>query len=102
MVGHPPLLRHIPWKFLSPATIASLCEDPALFHPTELLWLAAADRLLPLPPPPAPEIDSLIVSEFPALFEEFRAKRFKLLWRAAATVSAPRNSTAAATAARTL
>jgi hypothetical protein len=33
------------------------------------------------PPPPAPEIDSLIVSEYPPLFEEFRAKRFNLLWR---------------------
>jgi hypothetical protein len=34
-----------------------------------------------LHPPPAPEIDSLIVSEFPPLFEEFRMKCFNLLWR---------------------
>jgi hypothetical protein len=78
---HPSLLRHIRWEFVSTAAIASPYEDPALFHPTESLWLAVADRLLPPPPPPAPEIDSLIVSEFPLLFEEFRAKRFKLLWR---------------------
>jgi hypothetical protein len=52
-----------------------------LFHPTESLWLAAADRLSHPPPPPAPEIDSLIVSEFPPLFEDFRAKCFNLLWR---------------------
>jgi hypothetical protein len=41
---HPPLLRHIRWEFMSAAAIASLCEDPALFHPTESLWLAVADR----------------------------------------------------------
>jgi hypothetical protein len=33
------------------------------------------------PPPPAPEIDSLIVSGFPPLFEEFRGKCLNLLWR---------------------
>jgi hypothetical protein len=35
------------------------------------------------PPPVAPPgwLDSLIASEFPPLFEEFRAKRFYLLWR---------------------
>jgi hypothetical protein len=33
------------------------------------------------PPPPSPALDSLIVSEFPPLFEEFHAKRFNLLWR---------------------
>jgi hypothetical protein len=42
------------------------------------------------------------VAQFPPLFEEFRARRFNLLWRAAATVSPLWNSTAAATAARTL
>jgi hypothetical protein len=29
----------------------------------------------------APEVDLLIIAEFPPLFEEFRRKRFKLLWR---------------------
>jgi hypothetical protein len=30
---------------------------------------------------PPGRLDSLIVSDFPPLFEEFRAKRFNLLWR---------------------
>jgi hypothetical protein len=80
-LAHPPLLRHIQWEFVSSAAITSLCEDLTFCHPTESLWLAVADRLLQPPPPPAPEIDSLIVSDFPPLFEEFRAKRFNLLWR---------------------
>jgi hypothetical protein len=46
-----------------------------------LLWLAVADWLSNPPPPPAPEIDSLIASDFPPLFKGFRRKRFKLLWR---------------------
>jgi hypothetical protein len=29
----------------------------------------------------APEVDSLIIAEFPPLFNEFHRKRFKLLWR---------------------
>jgi hypothetical protein len=56
------------------ATLDSLCE-----HHTESLWLAVADRLSTPPPPPG--FDSLIVPEFPPLFEEFRKKRFNLLWR---------------------
>jgi hypothetical protein len=45
------------------------------------------DQQQPTPPPapPAPTaalgFDSLIVSEYPPLFEEFRAKRFNLLWQ---------------------
>jgi hypothetical protein len=80
-LGHPPLLRHIRWEFVSPAAITSLCEDLTLCSPTESLWQAAADQLLPLPPPPIPEIDSLIVDGFPLLFDEFRRKHFNLLWR---------------------
>jgi hypothetical protein len=78
-VRHPAFRRHIRWEFVSAAAIVSLCEDPALSHPTESLWLAAADQLVHPPPPPTWEIDSLIVSEFPPLFEQFRAKRFNLL-----------------------
>jgi hypothetical protein len=76
-LGHPPLLHHIRWEFVSAAAIASLCEDPLLCPPTESLWLAVADRLLH----PLGRLDSLIVSDFPPLFEEFRAKHFNLLWR---------------------
>jgi hypothetical protein len=78
-LGHPPLLHHIRWEFVSAAAIASLCEDTALYLRSGW-WLP-------------------IVSEFQPLFEEFRAKRFNLLWRAAAAVSTPRNSTATGTAA---
>jgi hypothetical protein len=74
---HPPLLHHIRWEFVSAAAITSLCENQMLFPPTESLWLAVGDRLLH----PPGWMDSLIVSEFPPLFEEFRAKRFNLLWR---------------------
>jgi hypothetical protein len=78
-LGHSPLLRHVLWEFVTTPAITSLCEDPVLFSPTESLWLAVADRLLL--PLSALEIDSLIVSAFPPLFEEFRRKRFNLLWR---------------------
>jgi hypothetical protein len=39
--------------------------------------------LSPAPTPPAPALgfDSLIVPQYLPLFEEFRAKRFNLLWR---------------------
>jgi hypothetical protein len=55
-------------------------NDDTFCPPTDSLWLVTVDRLLHPPPPSAPEIDSLIVSDFPPLFEEFRAKRFDLLW----------------------
>jgi hypothetical protein len=76
-LGHPPFLHHIRWEFVSAAAIASLCRDITSFPPTESLWLAVTDRLLH----PRGWIDSLIVSDFPPLFEEFRAKHFNLLWR---------------------
>jgi hypothetical protein len=41
--------------------------------------LAIADRLAHPPPPPG--FDSLIVSKYPPLFDEFCAKCFNLLWR---------------------
>jgi uncharacterized coiled-coil protein SlyX len=33
------------------------------------------------PPPPLPRVWSLIVSDFPPLFNEFRSKKWELLWR---------------------
>jgi hypothetical protein len=33
------------------------------------------------PPPPLPRVDSLIVSDVPPLFDEFRLKKWTLLWR---------------------
>jgi hypothetical protein len=45
-LGHPALLRHMRWEFVSVAAIAFLYEHVVLFPPTESLWLAVADRLL--------------------------------------------------------
>jgi hypothetical protein len=73
-LGHPLLLRPIQWEFESNAAISALCEDP-----TESLWLVVPDRLMT--PPPLIAFNSLIVSDFPPVFEEFRMKRFNLSWR---------------------
>jgi hypothetical protein len=80
-LGISPLRHHIRWESVSTAAITSLCEDLAFCPLTESLWLAVADRLLHPPPPPPGCINSLIASDFPPLFEAFRAKHFKLLWR---------------------
>jgi hypothetical protein len=66
--------------FGSRTATAAPFEDPVLCGPTESLWVAGADWLMRPPPAPAPQLDSLIVREFPPLSEEFRAKRFNLLW----------------------
>jgi hypothetical protein len=80
-IGHPSLLRHIQWSFINTSTITPLCENPVLCHPTEPVWMALVNRLSRPPSPPIGHIDSLVVSDFPPLFEEFRMKRFNLLWR---------------------
>jgi hypothetical protein len=68
---HSLLLRHIRWEFVSAAAIASLCEES-----TESLWLAVVDRLMN-----PSGLDSMIVSQFPPLLDEFRKKCSNLLWR---------------------
>jgi hypothetical protein len=71
----------------SPSGGASRCcqTPPAQQAPPRRLEFSAAGPLLQVPEgseaPPAPELDSLIVSSFPPLFDEFRGKRFVLLWR---------------------
>jgi hypothetical protein len=35
----------------------------------------------PVPPSPPVRLDSLVVSDFPEIFPEFRGKRFSVLWR---------------------
>jgi hypothetical protein len=46
------------------------------------VWLSLAERLRTPPgPPPALSFGSLIVSDFPEIFAEFREKRLLLLWR---------------------
>jgi hypothetical protein len=78
--AYSPLLRHIQPAFLSPGGHRALLDH--LAHPTESAWLSLAERLRTPPPPPPPVgFDSLIVSDFPEIFAEFRGKRFSLLWR---------------------
>jgi hypothetical protein len=71
----------------APGARVAAAEPPP---PTSAVSSAAASRspasaspspaAAMLPPPPAP-FASLIVADFPALFAEFRGKRFTLLWR---------------------
>jgi hypothetical protein len=75
------LLHHVRFGLLSLESVSALANRFADFSFTESIWEGVAARL-PLPrPPPAPPLDSLIVSDFPPLLDEFRAKRFVLLWR---------------------
>jgi hypothetical protein len=46
--------------------------------PPESVWECTAEVIAH---PLAPQIDSLILSVFPAIFSEFNGKRFSLLWR---------------------
>jgi hypothetical protein len=70
-LGHPDLLRHIQWEYVSTPAIASLRG-----YLTESLWLAVVHRLIQ-----PTGFDFMIVTEFSQLFDEFRRKHFNLLWR---------------------
>jgi hypothetical protein len=72
------LLRHIEIGFLS-AEGLSLLADHFEIPPASVWDLAVKGILHPHPPPG--QLDSQIISEFPAIFAEFRGKQFKLLWR---------------------
>jgi hypothetical protein len=74
-----PLLRWVEMRFLSASGLAALAEH--LGSPAEWAWGGIADRLLIPPLPPAPVLDSAIISDFPDIFAEFCRKRFSLLWR---------------------
>jgi hypothetical protein len=74
-----PLLRRVELRFLSAAGLEVLVEH--MEAPGEWVWRGIADRLSAPPPPPAPVLDSVILSNCPAIFAEFRRKRFALLWR---------------------
>jgi hypothetical protein len=52
--------------------------------------------------PPSENRFAGIISDFPEIFAEFRRRRFKILWRAAAMVSKHKNFTADATSTQTL
>jgi hypothetical protein len=80
-IKHQGLLRHIRLAFLRAETISTLFADPASFCPTEWLWRSVLAWLLHSLPLSAFGLESVIVSQFPGLFKEFRRKRFDLLWR---------------------
>jgi hypothetical protein len=65
-----PLLWHIKMGFLS---VAALVECFAF--PPEWIWGGISDRFWVL------ELDSVIISDFPKIFAEFRGKQFPLLLR---------------------
>jgi hypothetical protein len=72
--AYSPLLRHIQPAFLSSDGLRALLDH--LAHPPEFVWLSLAQRLMtPV------GFDSLIISDFPEIFAEFRGKRFSVLWR---------------------
>jgi hypothetical protein len=82
-----PLLRHVRWYRLT-GSLSPAFENAAWVAPDDALWAGVLDlvrRALCLPdhrPLLAPAgFASLIVSDFPALFTEFRGKRLTLLWR---------------------
>jgi hypothetical protein len=66
---HPPLLCHIWSQFVIRAALPEPFKKHALCDRTESLWRAVSDRLAP----PPVGFDSLIISTFPPLFEEFQS-----------------------------
>jgi hypothetical protein len=75
-----PLLRRIAIEFLSTTGLAIMAEH--FVFPPEWVCCAVVGRFLHPPPPPLPSgWDSVIVADFPEIFNEFRNKRFSLLWR---------------------
>jgi hypothetical protein len=58
---------------LSAVGVAALSECVAF--PPECIWTGISDLLM------IPVLDSAIISDFPKIFDEFRRKKFSLLWR---------------------
>jgi hypothetical protein len=73
--GHRFLLKHVQLGFLS-AEGSSLLVDH-LEIPPESIWQCASEVIRH----PRLPLESVIISDFPAIFAEFRWKRFSLLWR---------------------
>jgi hypothetical protein len=69
-----PLLSRIEIRFLSAAGLALLAEH--FVFPPECVFSGILDQL-----PDYPGWNSAIVPDFPKLFEDFKKKRFTLLWR---------------------
>jgi hypothetical protein len=72
------LLEHVRFELLSWEGVSPFVNCLTYFSLTASIWDGVAALLQP---PPRPPLDSRIVSSFPPLFEEFRGKRFALLWR---------------------
>jgi hypothetical protein len=66
-------LRHIQLCFLSEEGISFLTDH--LKIPPESVWQCAVEVVAPA------KLESLIISDFPAIFAEFRGKQFQNLWR---------------------
>jgi hypothetical protein len=73
--SYSPLLRHIQLEFLSSAGICQLRDCFATCDFSESLWCGVVIFLT------TPRVDSLIISDIPPLFDEFRDKKWELLWR---------------------
>jgi hypothetical protein len=79
------LLKHIQLLYLSKEGLSLFADHFKI--PLESVWECAVKLLARSPPPPpcfsSPpgQLDSLIISGFPAIFAEFRGKRFINLWR---------------------
>jgi hypothetical protein len=73
-----PLLRHVRWEFVSPPALASALVEQEIGR---AVWheISGALRRFLFPTPDG--FQSAIVADFPALFAEFGAKQFSLLWR---------------------
>jgi hypothetical protein len=71
-----PLLNRISLRFLSADGLFILAHHFSV--PLESVWSSIPEWVVQLPPPC---LDSLILSDFPNIFVEFRRKRFSLLWR---------------------
>jgi hypothetical protein len=78
-----PLLHHVKRNDLKGDLLSDFVEI-SLSGPSEWVWSVLWHVIPPLLCPPDPSVSgfsSLIVADFPALFAEFRNKRFTLLWR---------------------
>jgi hypothetical protein len=76
-----PLLLYVRWDLLNCDALTILEADAGL-TPPESVWREITDSLPQLlTPPPILGFNSAIILQFPALFAEWRGKRFNLLWR---------------------
>jgi hypothetical protein len=75
------LVHRVRFEFVSSECLINAVTRFDLGFPPEPLWHFVIDRELIISSLPAPTVDSVIISEFPHLFNRFRLKQFRLLWR---------------------